>query len=136
MIGKALLTLTALIYAVLPPIVDFNASHAVHPDWTGHARFHMVWLVGANSFVGLFAIYQIWMRADRGGPVIAGILSAIVLGSFFLAALTMPLYDGALVDPGGVEVAPGGIDANLFLFSIGFAINAVGLFLAAWSKAS
>lgn len=135
MLAKALLTLAAIIYAVIPPIVDFNATHAVHPEWIGHARFHMVWLVGVNSFVGFFAIYQIWMRADRGGPVVAGILSAIVLGSFFLAAVTMPLYDGALADPGGVEVAPGGIDSNLLLFSIGFAINAVGLFLAARSKA-
>ena len=136
MLSKALLTLTAIIYAVLPPLVDFNASHAVHPDWTGHARFHTVWLVAANSCVGLFAIYQIWMRADRGGPVIAGILSAIILGSFFVATLTMPLYHGALADPGGVEAGPGGIDSNLLLFGVAFTINAVGLFLAARAQSN
>ncbi len=126
-VSQFLLTMVALAYAVIPPIVDFNTTHALHADWPGHARFHMVWLVVANSALGLFAIYQIWRRPSSGGLVTGGVISAIVLGAFFVSAATMSLYDGTLSDTNGVAPGPAGIDANLFLFSILFLINAIGL---------
>ncbi|MEM9739164.1 MAG: hypothetical protein AAF829_04785 [Pseudomonadota bacterium] len=135
LIAQILLTLAALMYTVAPPLVDFNTTHALHPEWTGHARFHMVWLVVANSLIGLLALFLIWARANSGGLVLGGIMTAMILGGFMVAAITMPLYDGALADAaGGVEAGPGGIDSNLMLFTIGFLINAAGLALAALAK--
>lgn len=128
--SKILLGLVALAYVVIPPIVDFNSTHALHADWPGHARFHMVWLVLANSALGSFAIYQIWFRANHGGLVTGGVISAIILGAFFVSAATMPLYDGALADDHGVAPGPGGIDSNILLFSLLFVVNAFGLLWA------
>ncbi|MEM8935129.1 MAG: hypothetical protein AAGC77_01825 [Pseudomonadota bacterium] len=129
-VSQIILTIVALLYIVAPPIVDFNPSHAVHPEWTPHARFHAVWLVITNCMLGLLAVYLIWRRSHAGGQVIAGVISSIVLGSFFLSALAMPLYDGALSDEGGVAAGPGGLDSNSVLFGVLFLINLVGLFLA------
>ncbi|MEM8917463.1 MAG: hypothetical protein AAGE37_01280 [Pseudomonadota bacterium] len=124
---QVLLTLAALAYTVAPPFVDFGATHALHPDWTGHARFHMVWLVITNSLMGFLALYQIWWRAEQGGLILGGLISLFVLGGFMLAGLFMPLYDGALTDAGGVEAGPAGIDANLFLFSIALTLNVIAM---------
>ena len=52
-IAATLLTLTALVYAVVPPIVDSNPTHILNPEWTAHARFHTVWQVSVNSMLGL-----------------------------------------------------------------------------------
>ncbi|MEO0466911.1 MAG: hypothetical protein AAF216_10230 [Pseudomonadota bacterium] len=134
LISQILLTVAALIYTVLPPLVDFNMSHALHPEWSGHARFHMVWLVVANSSLGVLALYLIWGRANQGGLVLGGIITALILGAFMVAAATMPMYDGALADVGGVEPGPGGLDANLLGFGMAFAINAFGLVLAVFRR--
>jgi hypothetical protein len=48
-IAAALLTLTAIVYAVIPPIVDINATHILNPEWTAHARFHTVWQVSSTQ---------------------------------------------------------------------------------------
>ncbi len=47
-LASVLLIVSAIIYGVLPPIVDLTDTHVFHPSWTTHARFHMVWLLAAN----------------------------------------------------------------------------------------
>ncbi|MEL7028394.1 MAG: hypothetical protein AAGL49_04110 [Pseudomonadota bacterium] len=125
--AQVLLTVVALCYTVAPPLVDFNPTHALHPDWPAHARFHMVWLVIANSLLGLLAIHQIWWRVAQGGVFVGGAISTFILGAFLLSAVFMPLYGGALTDEGGVAPGPGGVDLNLTLFGTAFGINALGL---------
>jgi len=59
-------------------------------------------------------------------------MSTLVLGGFMLATLFMPLYSGALSDPGPGEVphGPRRIDLNLVVFGIGFLLSVAGLVLA------
>lgn len=128
-LSQIILTGVALMYAVVPPIIDFNPTHALHPEWPEHARFHMVWMVITNSILGLLAVYLIWFQSRQGGQMIAGAISAIILGSFFLSTLAMPLYDGALADEGGVAAGPAGLDSNLVLFGVLFLINMFGIYL-------
>ena len=130
MLAKTLLTVATLIFTVLPPFADFNKTHALHPKWPGHARFHMVWLVVENSLVGLLALTLIWYQSTPGKLLIGGGISVLVLGSFLLATLTMPLYSGALSDPGGVPQGPKGIDLNLAVFGVGFLLSLAGLITA------
>ena len=127
MIAKILVTLGTLTYTVGPPISDFNTSHAMHPDWPGHARFHEVWLVVTNSALGLLALYRLW-RHDQ--LQLAALLSALVLGGFWAATAARFLYGGTLTDLQGIETQILGIDANAFLFSI-----ASLLILAGWRLA-
>lgn len=132
MIAKILITIPLLMFTVLPPLVDFGESHVRHPDWTRHARFHTAWLVLENSMVGLLALALIWYQGTNTKLLIAGGISTLVLGGFMLATLLIPLYSGALSDPGPGEVphGPRGIDLNLAVFGIGFLLSLAGLILA------
>jgi hypothetical protein len=132
MFAKFLVTVAVLMFTVLPPLVDFGESHVRHPDWTGHARFHTAWLVLENSMLGLLALALIWYQGTMTKLLIAGWISTLVLGGFMLATLFMPLYSGALSDPGPGEVPqePRGIDLNLAVFGAGFILSLAGLILA------
>ena len=132
MFTKILITVPVLMFTVLPPLVDFGESHVRHPDWTRHARFHTAWMVLENSMLGLLALALIWYQGTNTKLLIAGGISTLVLGGFILATLLMPLYSGALSDPGPGQVPqePRGIDLNLAVFGVGFILSLAGLVLA------
>jgi len=124
------MTLAIVAYTFVPPLVDLlTDTHVFHPQWSPHARMHTVWLLGVTSGIGLLALVLLW-RADQTSHSrihLAGLLSAIVFGAFFLSASTVSLYGGALTDlSGGVEAGPFGIDANLFTFAASSAVLALG----------
>ena len=51
------IALTLPVFEFFGPIVrDFHPSHALNPDWVGHARLHLVWLLG---FMGLIVVLDI-----------------------------------------------------------------------------
>jgi len=65
-IAAVLLTLTAVVYGIIPLIVDIGPTHILHPAWSPHARFHVVWQISVNTMLGLLAMLLI------GGPVRTG----------------------------------------------------------------
>jgi len=56
---------------------------------------------------------------------LACILGFIVLGSFFVAAVMMKNYGGALADPTH-QIIIAGIDGNMFAFSIALVLQVAG----------
>ena len=120
-IARVLLTLTALILALVPPLADFGPSHVTNPSWPPHARLHTVWLVCTNSMVALLALALLWRRDHsrdpRTIPRSAALLTTVLAG-FFLAAASQTLYNGALTDENGVAIRFGPVDANLATFSV------------------
>lgn len=108
---------------------DYSTSHLFNPDWVGHARVHMMWLLGFFLFSGVANLYLIWfvrpLRLIHLYTAFAW-LGANFLG-FWLAVLMAPVYDGLIVVP-GIHVHPLGIDENVFVFAILSTIYAV-----AWS---
>jgi hypothetical protein len=131
-VGRTLMTLAILAGSVLPLVVDISHSHLLNPTWPPHARVHEVWLLATGIGVGGVVLWLIWMRQE---PLLAAILTACVLGGFLIAAATAPLYGGVLVDPATAHLLPNndrilGIPANLFAFTLAFAILLIGLSLA------
>ena len=121
LIGKILMTLAIGVFTVIPPLVDLGTpTHVFHPEWTPHARVHMVWLLGMASSIGLLAIYLLWIRQREPAfnVNLAFVLGLCAYGGFFLAAATRGLYDGAMTDSGGLEPGPFGFDPNTFSFTI------------------
>ena len=109
-----LLTLAALGYSAATVMADFNNTHATNPDWTPHARFHVVWQVLSYCGVALISLYLIWMP----GPMpterlyLAAALAVAVYGGFFGAAIGRPFYGGALYDKNGYLPFKAPIGAN------------------------
>ncbi len=134
--SRVLITIGTVIYGIIPPLVDLTETHVFHPDWTDHARFHMVWLLGTNTGLAILAFYLLWKKGENSLLRIraAGVLGLFVLGGFFLSVLTRPIYGGALVDEqGGVPPIPvmGGLDANVTVFTPALVLVILGLWLSA-----
>jgi hypothetical protein len=126
--GRILMTLATFMYGAIPPFVDLTETHVFHPEWTPHSRMHMVWLLGTNTSIAVLALYFLWFhKASRAfGVRLAGILGLCVYGGFWLSALTVSLYGGALSDKGGVPPIMG-MDTNVVVF-----LSAVLILLAGW----
>ena len=129
--GRVLMTLSTLVYGVVPQFVDLTETHVFHPQCTPHSRMHMVWLLGIDFAIAVLALYFLWFhKANRAfGVRLAGILGICIFGSFCLSASTISLYGGALSDKGGVPPIMG-MDTNVVVFSLAALILLIGWFLA------
>lgn len=131
MLGRIMMTVATLMYGVVPPFVDLTETHVFHPDWTPHARMHMVWLLGTNTAIAMVALYVLWRHKSSlaVGVRLAGVLGLCVYGGFMLSALAASFYGGSLSDKGGVPPVLG-MDANILAFSLALLLLLVGWFLA------
>ena len=116
--ARILLTLTALEFFG-PLVRDFSGSHAWNPAWVGHARVHLVWLLGFMFFSGLANLHLIWLRRpfEVRNLHLSAVWQGCNLGGFWAAYLLTPVYDGLMTVP-GIHVTVFGIDENVFAFTI------------------
>jgi hypothetical protein len=137
-IACILLTLSVIGYAFVTIKVDFNKTHATNPNWTPHARFHVVWQILSYTGIGLIALYLIWAEGSRPALCLAAAMSVAVYGAFFAAVFARPLFGGGLYDENGYQPfrPPVGSpnwrwDVNVTAFTILSAITVAGLLAAA-----
>ena len=126
-ITRIIFTFLIVIYAVLPMLAEFNATHVVNPDWPGHARLHNVWLIVQNALLGLLSLYLLWIQPSREKLLIAGSIGAIIFGGFLIAGATAPLYGGSLTDAGAEVVVVDGTDINVYVLGASFVLSLIGL---------
>lgn len=134
LIARVLLTLATLGYSAVTIKADLNKTHATNPEWTPHARFHVVWQVLSYSGVGIIALFLIWAL----GPLpterlyLAGALAVVMYAAFFVAVLVRPVFGGKLYDDNGYPPfrAPIGRarwEANVMVFTVLSLITLAGL---------
>ena len=127
--ARVLLTITALEF--FGPIVrDFNASHAMNPAWVGHARLHLVWLLGFMLLSGIANLHLLWFRRpfELRDLWLSAAWQCCNLGGFWLAALAAPAY-GGLVRVPGEHVQILGVNENVLVFAVLSALMAIALLL-------
>lgn len=102
-----------------PPIRDLGGSHALNPEWVGHARVHLVWLLGFMVFSGIANIYLIWFRRpfDLRDLGLSAAWQCCNLGGFWVAYFLAPFYDGVIAVE-GVHTHVMGVDENVLAFSM------------------
>lgn len=127
-IGLGLMSIAITQYGVVPLLADLNATHALNPRWTGHARFHVVTQSLTSAAIAIVALTLLWStRLDRSlGICLAATLSYCVLGAFFLSALTRKFYGGTLHDAAGGIPPAKGIDLNTLNFGIAALLLSLG----------
>jgi hypothetical protein len=126
---KVVLTLTG--FEFFGPIVrDFNATHALNPSWVGHARLHLVWLLGFMLLSGLANLYLVWFRRpfDVRNLWLSAGWQCCNLGGFWIAALFAPAYGGLVTVP-GEHIHLFGWDENVLVFAVLSTLMATALFL-------
>lgn len=107
------LTVTALEFFG-PVLRDAGTSHALNPEWVGHARVHLVWLLGFMFLSGVVNLFLIWRQRAL---VLSAAWQSCNLGGFWIAYFLNPLYHGAITVP-GIHTQVFGIDENVFVFSV------------------
>src|SRR5215471_13623984 len=126
LISRILLTLATIGYALITVKADFNRTHATNPNWTPHARFHVVWQITSYVGFGLIAYALIWTPGPYAVERLyfAAAFAGVVYGAFFIALATMSLYGGSTFDPNGYKpftlriTGPRLLDVNVTAFSI------------------
>jgi len=111
--AKILLTLTA--FEFFGPIVrDYNATHALNPAWVGHARLHLMWLLGFMFLSGVVNLWLIWRLQNLW---LSLAWQACNLGGFWMAVVLAPVYGGAVTMP-DTHVLILGHDENVVVFAV------------------
>ena len=108
---RVLLTLASVSLAVVVQVVDLNSSHLLHPDWSMHARFHMLWEGLVFSMIGGHSLYLLWLspRMIMTGIHIAMVITLIVNSALLATTVLRSLYGDALADEHiGVPDMPNG----------------------------
>lgn len=115
---QVLLTITALEFFG-PILRDFSPSHAFNPTWVGHARVHLVWLLGFMLLSGVANLWLIWVRRpfERRNLWLSVIWQGCNLGGFWVAYLLVDVYHGLITVP-DTHVQIFGYDENVFVFTI------------------
>jgi len=84
--------------------LDLNRTHASHPQWLGHARFHVVWQTATVAALSVLEVVVLLAgepyEARRFFLVLA--LAGAPVSGFFAALFTRSIYGGTLSDPGGI----------------------------------
>jgi len=118
-LAQLLLTLTALEF--FGPIArDINATHALNPDWVGHARLHLIWLLAFMGLSGVVNLWLIWFRRpfDLRNLWLSVAWQACNLGGFWVAVVLAPAYGGAVTMP-DTHVKILGLDENVVRAGLG-----------------
>lgn len=115
---QVLLTVTALEFFG-PAIRDTGHSHLLNSEWVGHARVHLMWLLGFMVCSGVANLYFIWRKKSPKLPdlYLSLIWQGCNLVGFWIAIVLVESYGGAIVDL-RYHMRIFGIDENVFGFSI------------------
>jgi hypothetical protein len=112
--------LTVVAFEFFGPILrDSNASHLMNPEWPGHARVHLVWLLTFMFFSGVLNLYLIWWRRpfEVRNLWLSVAWQSANLGGFWTAYVLCPLYGGVIAVP-GIHTHVFGMDENVFVFTM------------------
>jgi len=103
-LGKALISATAVAQMVGPFIFDFNETHIYNPSWPPHAKFHNAQTMSSGVALSLATLVNLWRPGSGRVGVDAAALSASV---YWVSQLSAFFYPGtASVDPPGRDNWP------------------------------
>ena len=102
---RIIYSLISVLLVIGMSFADFNKTHATHPDWLGHARFHVVWQVLSYYPIAIMNICVLWIYIPNFYYPYQLYFWLFwyftFLGTFIFTILAMPLYGGTLSDKGG-----------------------------------
>ena len=109
--------------------VDLNRTHATNPQWTRHARFHLVWQAISYALLSLLEIVLI-LAAGPGREqrfYLAAALAAVPMLSCLAASMSRKIYGGALSDPPGIPPRTVVVFGSRLQIDLNLAVEAVAL---------
>src|SRR3954465_47010 len=103
--ARLLLALFCAVQGLATIVLDLNRTHAAHPQWLGHARFHVVWQTATVAILtipeGVILSFRGPLESERF--YLVALLACVPMIGFFAALVTRYLYGGTLSDPNGIS---------------------------------
>lgn len=124
---KLIITFGVILYAIVVPILELNATHVFNPDWTPHARIHEVWQLLTNSSLGILCLWLAW---SQGRIVLSAVISLIVTGGFLVAFTLQDTYGGSMRYMDGSEKTLFGFNLGVIGFGLVVILLSVAIVLA------
>lgn len=131
MLGKLLVSVGILFYAVVVPFFELNNSHVFNPGWEPHARLHEVWQLASNCAIGAFSFWLVWAKNNLR---LSSLMTFFVTGGFLLAYALRGSYGGSMVLSDGSEKMILGINLGLFAYSLAIILALLALYLERSSR--
>jgi hypothetical protein len=128
-LARMLLGTFCIIQGLATIILDLNRTHAAHPQWLGHARFHVVW---QTATVAILTIPEVVILSFRG-PLeserfyLVALLACVPMIGFFAALVTRYLYGGTLSDPNGISPVRLEVGGRQFLIDMNLVAEVGGI---------
>lgn len=119
---KLAVAFAAILFGLVVPILEVNATHLFNPLWPSHARLHEGWQLLTNSLLAILCLC-LWLACGEGRVRAAAALALVVVGGFLAAWALGPLYGGDMLHTDGGQIAVGGINVAV----IAMAAAAAGL---------
>ena len=126
MIGKLLVSVGIVFYAVVVPVFEVNGSHVFNSAWEPHARLHEVWQLFTNTAIGLYSVWLVWGRSNLK---LASLLTLFVTGGFLLAYWLRDGYGGSMVLSDGTEKLIMGMNMGLFAYALAIILAGVAIMI-------
>ena len=114
---KYIITFSIVLYAIVVPFLEINATHVFNPDWTPHVRIHEVWQLITNSSIGFLCLWLVWIKKETK---ISTILSLLITGGFLIAYILQDFYGGSMKYLDGSEKTVLGVNIGVLGFGIAF----------------
>ncbi|MGJ8562297.1 MAG: hypothetical protein ACSHXY_01985 [Alphaproteobacteria bacterium] len=105
-------TLSALVFAMLIPVLEINATHLTNSEWPAHARLHEAWQLFTNAALSILALALVWTRRS---PRIGLCIALIICISFLLSWVLGNLYGGSMLHDDGTQMAIGGFNVAVLI---------------------
>jgi hypothetical protein len=115
-----------MIYALVIPFLEVNASHVFNEAWPPHARLHEVWQLITNIGIGAIALWLAWGKAEIR---IASMLNLAVMGGVLTAHALEGLYGGS-INSGNIEATLLGLHVAVFAAGLVVVLSIAAFLLA------
>lgn len=94
MFAKILISLGVLVYLLVIPFLEINASHVFNVQWPAHAKFHEVWQLTTHIMLGGLALWLTWFKQH---VTIAACISMAIMGGVLFAHIFETSYGGSVL---------------------------------------
>lgn len=105
-------TMNAIVFALLIPVLELNSSHLTNPLWPSHARLHEAWQLLTNAAIAILALGLAFSHRDS---LVAIVLCLITGVSFLIAWATSSSYGGSMLHSDGTQMAIAGVNVAVLV---------------------
>jgi hypothetical protein len=105
-------TMHAIVFALLIPVLELNSSHLTNPLWPSHARLHEAWQLLTNAGIAILALTLALRRRDSWVAITLCLITGV---SFLVAWAASNSYGGSMLHSDGTQMAIFGINVAVLV---------------------